>query len=109
MDKQAKPMTAATMVTGTVFSLHLLIVETCFVDLVLDIFGINPSVEIVTVLNCILSAKVCYLLIGMSLPSSHHHVPKITTTGMTSAKHFHQIGVEGLNSNCDLTTCRWNP
>ena len=122
VDKQAKPMTATTMVTGAVFSLHLLIVETCFVDVLLDIFGINPSVDIVTVFNCVLSAKVCnpligivpnmkvcYPLISMSLPSSHHHVPKITTTGMTSAKHFHQFELEGWNSNCDITTCRWNP
>ena len=120
VDKQAKPMTATTMVTGAVFSLHLLIVETCLVDFLLDIFGINPSLEIVTVFNCVLSCYpligivpnmkvICYPLICMNLPSSHHHVPKITTTGMTSAKQFHQIGLEGLNSNCKPTTCRWNP
>ena len=96
--KQAKPMTASTMVTGAVFSLHLLIVQTCFVDVVFDIFRINPSVDIVTVFNCVLSTKVCYPLVGivpnmvvcyplicMSLSSSLHHVPKIATTGMTSA------------------------
>ena len=33
-DKQAKPMTAATMITGTVFSLDLLVVKTCLEDLV---------------------------------------------------------------------------
>ena len=34
VDKQAKPMTAATKITGTVFSLDLPVVKTCLVDLV---------------------------------------------------------------------------
>ena len=83
VDKQAKPMTAATKITGTVFSLDLpvvktclvdlvridpiefvggfldlLVAETCLVDLVLDIFDVSPNVvvliiEIVIVFNLV--------------------------------------------------------
>ena len=151
VDKQAKPMTAATKITGTVFSLDLpvvktclvdlvridpielvggfldlLVSETCLVDLVLDIFDVSPNVvvliiEIVIVFNlasyilvfvdiivefvalifCYLMSivrginslicifpimKVCCLLIGMDLPSSHHYIAKIATASMTPEK-----------------------
>ena len=143
MDKQAKPMTAATKITGTVFSLDLpvfvktclvhlvcidpielvgsfldlLVAETCLVDLVLDVFDVSPNVvvliiEIVIVFNlvyvdiivefvalifcsliginpliCIFPRmKVCCLLIGMDLPSSHHYIAKIATASMTPEK-----------------------
>ena len=143
VDKQAKPMTAATKITGTVFSLDLpvfvktclvhlvcidpielvgsfldlLVAETCLVDLVLDVFDVSPNVvvliiEIVIVFNlvyvdiivefvalifcsliginpliCIFPRmKVCCLLIGMDLPSSHHYIAKIATASMTPEK-----------------------
>ena len=137
VDKQAKPMTAATKITGTVFSLDLPVVKTCLVDLVridpiefvggfldllvaetclvdLLVFDVSPNVvvliiEIVIVFNlvyvdiivalifcsliginpliCIFPRmKVCCLLIGMDLPSSHQNIAKIATASMTPVK-----------------------
>ena len=86
-DKQAKPMTAATMITGTVFSLDLLVVKTCLedlvridskvaggflrllvaeiclVDLLLGVFGVSPNVVALIIEIAIVFNFASYVLV----------------------------------------------
>ena len=92
VDKQAKPMTAATKITGTVFSLDLpvvktclvdlvridpiefvggfldlLVAETCLVDLVLDVFDVSPNVVVLIIEIVIVFNLASYILVYVDI------------------------------------------
>ena len=89
-------MTATTIVTGAVFPLHFIVVETCLINVVVfkflrDFNVSDPLVDFIQLLD-VGSIVVSHLLInspiGMNLPSSRDYVAKIAATRVTSANCF---------------------
>ena len=92
-------MTATTIVTGAVFPLHFIVVETCLINVVVfkflrDFNVSDPLVDFIQLLdvgNIVVShllMNLCHPPIDMSLPSSRDYVAKIAATSVTSANCF---------------------
>ena len=93
-------MTATAIVTGAVFPLHFIVVETCLINVVVfkflrDFNVSDPLVDFIQLLYVVNIAVVSHLLmnppIGMNLPSSRDYVAKIAATRVTSANFFFSI------------------